>query len=148
MSPRLLPDQEFLPATEHQMAPFSDHVLVRECYGLLYQQLLTKEKRGLQVVIVLGTPGVGVKAFVTYLIKRCDLTLQVTAASNPITTVELSAVPFVDRRKLQACRTDTQDVGLPASADMLTTAAGSSCIHPSIHATSFFYRTQGSQSWT
>jgi hypothetical protein len=68
--PQLQHEDRFLASTEHRMAPFPDHVLIREPYQKLFEQLEERRLRGMRGAVILATPGMGMKPLVLFLAKR------------------------------------------------------------------------------
>jgi len=70
--PQLDPAEPFLPYTQHRMYPFPDTgtIVVRRAYRKLYDLLMEREQSGITGGMVVGSPGIGLKALLCYLIKR------------------------------------------------------------------------------
>ena len=77
-----------MPRAAHAVAPFTDTtpVMIREVFPMLYEKLLQSERRVIGGgEMVLGSPGVGIRTFGDYVIKRSEppvTPLQSPAASH------------------------------------------------------------------
>ena len=70
--PTLDPVAVFMPRAGPAVKPFTDVVMVRDVHKRLYEKLVQQERSGIGGQMLLASPGVGMRTFSNYVLKRSE----------------------------------------------------------------------------